>query len=162
MARIVGVDIPNDKPVKFALTYIYGIGRHVAEEICKGEETADLDIQPLHVPHIRQLAAEEAQGRRDQRVPAILERLLEVIQDIVGGSPEFNVFEQFAVQEGDFEEAWLRLDDEFVFSVGEDFPSHFHASGACFEGDFRAVVDRLGEAGERQVPFHRVDAGYAG
>ncbi len=36
MARIVGVDIPNDKPVKFALTYIYGIGRHVAEEICKG------------------------------------------------------------------------------------------------------------------------------
>ncbi|MBQ1648271.1 MAG: 30S ribosomal protein S13, partial [Bacteroidales bacterium] len=25
MARIVGVDIPNDKPVKIALTYIYGI-----------------------------------------------------------------------------------------------------------------------------------------
>ena len=36
MARIVGVDIPNDKPVRIALTYIYGIGRHVAEEICKG------------------------------------------------------------------------------------------------------------------------------
>ena len=27
MARIVGVDIPNDKPVGTALTYIYGIGR---------------------------------------------------------------------------------------------------------------------------------------
>ena len=35
MARIVGVDIPNDKPVRIALTYIYGIGRHTAEEICK-------------------------------------------------------------------------------------------------------------------------------
>ena len=35
MARIVGVDIPNDKPVRIALTYIYGIGRYVAEEICK-------------------------------------------------------------------------------------------------------------------------------
>ena len=35
MARLVGVDIPNDKPVRIALTYIYGIGRHTAEEICK-------------------------------------------------------------------------------------------------------------------------------
>ena len=26
MARIVGVDIPNDKQVAFSLTYIYGIG----------------------------------------------------------------------------------------------------------------------------------------
>ena len=36
MARIVGVDIPNDKPVRIALTYIYGIGRKIAQEI--GEE----------------------------------------------------------------------------------------------------------------------------
>ena len=36
MARIVGVDIPNDKPVKISLTYIYGIGRHTAELICEG------------------------------------------------------------------------------------------------------------------------------
>lgn len=36
MARIVGVDIPNDKPVKISLTYIYGIGRHVASLICEG------------------------------------------------------------------------------------------------------------------------------
>ena len=34
MARLVGVDIPNDKPVRIALTYIYGIGRHTAELIC--------------------------------------------------------------------------------------------------------------------------------
>ena len=36
MARIVGVDIPNDKPVCIALTYIYGIGRHTAKLICDG------------------------------------------------------------------------------------------------------------------------------
>ena len=35
MARIVGVDIPNDKPVGIALTYIYGIGRYTAELICE-------------------------------------------------------------------------------------------------------------------------------
>ena len=35
MARLVGVDIPNDKPVKTSLTYIYGIGRYTAEQICK-------------------------------------------------------------------------------------------------------------------------------
>ena len=34
MARIVGVDIPNDKQVQIALTYIYGIGNHVAKLIC--------------------------------------------------------------------------------------------------------------------------------
>ena len=34
MARIVGVDIPNDKPVGIALTYIYGIGRSTATKIC--------------------------------------------------------------------------------------------------------------------------------
>ena len=35
MARIVGVDIPNDKPVKISLTYIYGIGHSTAHKICK-------------------------------------------------------------------------------------------------------------------------------
>jgi small subunit ribosomal protein S13 len=35
MPRIVGVDIPNQKAVNIALTYIYGIGRHTADEILK-------------------------------------------------------------------------------------------------------------------------------
>ena len=34
MPRIVGVDIPNNKPVFVALRYIYGIGPKRAEEIC--------------------------------------------------------------------------------------------------------------------------------
>ena len=35
MARIKGVDIPNDKHIVISLTYIYGIGRNLAKEICK-------------------------------------------------------------------------------------------------------------------------------
>ena len=33
MARIQGVDLPRDKRVEIALTYIYGIGRTRAKEI---------------------------------------------------------------------------------------------------------------------------------
>ncbi len=34
MARISGVDIPRDKHIVVALTYIYGIGRPLAQKIC--------------------------------------------------------------------------------------------------------------------------------
>ena len=33
MARIVGVDIPNDKQVAYSLTYIYGIGLSTSKKI---------------------------------------------------------------------------------------------------------------------------------
>jgi small subunit ribosomal protein S13 len=35
MARIKGVDIPNEKRVEIALTYIYGIGRQLSKQILK-------------------------------------------------------------------------------------------------------------------------------
>ena len=41
MARIVGVDIPNDKPVAYSLTYIYGIGISTAKKILKA-----VDVDP--------------------------------------------------------------------------------------------------------------------
>jgi small subunit ribosomal protein S13 len=41
MARIAGVDIPREKRLEIALTYIYGIGRTRSQEIC-----AALDINP--------------------------------------------------------------------------------------------------------------------
>ena len=34
MARIAGVNIPNQKRVAIGLTYIYGIGRTTADQIC--------------------------------------------------------------------------------------------------------------------------------
>jgi small subunit ribosomal protein S13 len=33
VARIAGVDLPNDKGIEIALTYIYGIGRNTAQKI---------------------------------------------------------------------------------------------------------------------------------
>ena len=33
MARIAGVDLPREKRVEIGLTYIYGIGKHTANEI---------------------------------------------------------------------------------------------------------------------------------
>ena len=53
MARIKGVDVPNDKQIQISLTYIYGIGRSLAKAICKEakvsaeKRTKDLDNEEL-------------------------------------------------------------------------------------------------------------------
>jgi small subunit ribosomal protein S13 len=36
VARIAGVDLPRDKRLDIGLTYIYGLGRSKAAEICEG------------------------------------------------------------------------------------------------------------------------------
>ena len=41
MARIAGVNLPNQKRLEIGLTYIYGIGQSTAQKICKG-----LDLDP--------------------------------------------------------------------------------------------------------------------
>ncbi|MGM0689272.1 MAG: 30S ribosomal protein S13 [Bacillota bacterium] len=48
MARIAGVDLPRDKRVEVALSYIYGIGRSRAEEILKhAGVSADTRVKDL-------------------------------------------------------------------------------------------------------------------
>ena len=34
MARLAGINIPDDKPTEISLTYIYGIGRTPAKKLC--------------------------------------------------------------------------------------------------------------------------------
>jgi small subunit ribosomal protein S13 len=41
VARVAGVEIPNNKRIEIALTYIFGIGRSSAVRICK---KANLDL----------------------------------------------------------------------------------------------------------------------
>ena len=49
MARIAGVNIPTNKRVEIALTYIYGIGRSKAKEICqKVNLTADRRVKQFY------------------------------------------------------------------------------------------------------------------
>lgn len=38
MARIAGVELPRNKRMDIALTYIYGIGHKTASDICRGAE----------------------------------------------------------------------------------------------------------------------------
>ena len=42
MARIKGVDIPNNKRVEISLTYVYGIGRSLSQQILK-DASVDLN-----------------------------------------------------------------------------------------------------------------------
>ncbi len=41
MPRIAGIDVPNEKPVWIALTYIYGIGPHLSKQILKEAEISE-------------------------------------------------------------------------------------------------------------------------
>jgi len=45
MPRLLGIEIPNDKRLEVALTYIYGIGPTSAKKIIEGV-SADADIRP--------------------------------------------------------------------------------------------------------------------
>jgi small subunit ribosomal protein S13 len=48
MARIAGIDLPRNKRIEVALTYIYGIGRSSARDICrKAEIEADTSSDHL-------------------------------------------------------------------------------------------------------------------
>ncbi len=59
MARIKGVDIPNDKVLEISLTYIYGIGRSLAKKIC---EDAKIDGSR----RVKDLSEDELNKVRDQ------------------------------------------------------------------------------------------------
>ena len=49
MPRIVGVDVPKEKRIEIALTYIYGIGRASANKILK---TANINPDVRAKKHI--------------------------------------------------------------------------------------------------------------
>ncbi|HTO55662.1 MAG TPA: 30S ribosomal protein S13 [Myxococcota bacterium] len=57
MARIAGVDLPREKAVKVALTYIYGIGKSSAEKICDeagvSPNTKTFDLDESEVVRLR-------------------------------------------------------------------------------------------------------------
>ena len=48
MARISGVDIPREKRLEIALTYIYGVGRTTARQICHATDlSVDTRVRDL-------------------------------------------------------------------------------------------------------------------
>ena len=78
MARISGVDIPREKRLEVSLTYIYGVGRATAQQIC-----AATDINPD--TRVRDLTDEEVSRIRtwvDQNLKVEGDLRREVSQDI--------------------------------------------------------------------------------
>lgn len=62
MPRILGVDIPNDRPTAVSLTYLYGVGPKTSRELCH-----KAGVDP--VKRARELAEDEL-----GRLAALLER----------------------------------------------------------------------------------------
>ena len=49
MARIAGVDIPNDKRVVISLTYVYGIGLATSKKILAAAGVSeDIRVKPFY------------------------------------------------------------------------------------------------------------------
>ncbi len=74
MARIAGIDLPRDKRLETALTYIFGIGPSLAKEIIAKSEIAEN-------PRVRDLSEADAARLReiveqDYRVEGDLKRLV--------------------------------------------------------------------------------------
>jgi len=71
MARIAGVDLPRNKRVEIALTYIYGIGRTLAKEIAgkAGIESATRTdgLTEGQVAKLREIIQSEYQVEGDLR-----------------------------------------------------------------------------------------------
>ena len=83
MARIVGVDIPNDKPVGISLTYIYGIGRPTAIKILEAAKVdASLRVKDLTDDQLNAIRAELAnyktEGDLRREVSLNIKRLTEI------------------------------------------------------------------------------------
>jgi small subunit ribosomal protein S13 len=56
MARIAGVDIPREKRLEIALTYIYGVGRTTAQLVCdQAGMSRDTRVRDLTEEEVAQL-----------------------------------------------------------------------------------------------------------
>lgn len=86
MARIAGVDIPRDKRIVIALTYIYGIGPTVAKRILsRANLSPDLrthELTDAQVGLLRDIIAKEYEGRVEgdlrRQVQLNIKRLMDI------------------------------------------------------------------------------------
>lgn len=83
MARIFGVDIPNDKRVVISLTYIYGIGKSTAQKILAeaqiSEDRRVKDLSEDELAAIRKAAsAYTIEGDLRREVAMDIKRLMEI------------------------------------------------------------------------------------
>lgn len=84
MARIAGIDLPRDKRVEIALTYIYGIGRPTATKLLahtgvdpdrRVKDLTDGDIQKLREQIEKNLKVE---GDLRREISGAIKRLVDI------------------------------------------------------------------------------------
>jgi small subunit ribosomal protein S13 len=84
MARIAGVDIPRDKRVEVALTYIYGIGPSISKQILThtrvSPDTRTKDLTEDEVARLREFIDRnyKVEGDLRREVDMNIKRLLEI------------------------------------------------------------------------------------
>ncbi len=83
MARIEGVDLPRDKRVEIALTYIYGIGLKTSQKILAATgvnpDTRVRDLSEAEVQRIReQVGTMTVEGDLRREVQLNIKRLMEI------------------------------------------------------------------------------------
>jgi small subunit ribosomal protein S13 len=84
MPRVIGVDIPPNKRLEIALTYVYGVGRPTSHKVCKalnldpGLRARDLTEEQLAAiaSHLQKEYAVEGQLRR--QIAANISRLRDI------------------------------------------------------------------------------------
>ncbi len=86
MARIAGVDVPRDKRIEIALTYIYGIGPTTAKRMLSlagvPADTRTKDLSDAQVGKLRDVIAKQLQGRVEgdlrRQIALNIKRLTEI------------------------------------------------------------------------------------
>lgn len=84
MARIAGIDLPKNKRIEIALTYIYGIGRPTAQKVLEmakiNRDTKSDDLTEIEVNTIRQIIDTHLKVEGDLRseVSMSIKRLMDL------------------------------------------------------------------------------------
>jgi small subunit ribosomal protein S13 len=84
MARIAGIDIPNEKHIVISLTYIFGIGRSTASKVLKDlkiePSTKTKDLTEEEIARIREYIENnlKIEGDLSREVSQNIKRLIEV------------------------------------------------------------------------------------
>jgi len=84
MARISGIDLPREKRVEVALTYIYGIGSHTSQQLLQrtgvSADTRVRDLTEDEVQRLRDIIDKELRVEGDLRreVSMNVKRLMDI------------------------------------------------------------------------------------
>ena len=83
MARIAGVNVPENKHLEIALTHIYGIGRHTAQKICNSLEIDIskklMDMKEDEIEKIRDAVSEYiTEGDLRREISTNIKRLMDL------------------------------------------------------------------------------------